>query len=66
MPEGSSVESHGTNGHVPETSLRIADQIAADLRVMASHPPNDFQTLLFGSNAGRVVRHATIPVLTIR
>ena len=64
--DGSKVETHVAHGHVPESILRIAGQIDADLIVMASHPPNDFQTLLVGSNADKVVRHATIPVLTIR
>ncbi len=63
---GSKVETHVGHGHVPETILRIADQIGADLIVMASHPPNDFQTLLVGSNADKVVRHSPIPVLTVR
>ncbi|MEM7643909.1 MAG: universal stress protein [Pseudomonadota bacterium] len=60
------VETHVGHGHVPETILRIGDQIGADLIVMASHPPNDLQTMLVGSNADKVVRHATIPVLTVR
>ena len=60
------VHTHVAHGHVPETILRIAKQINADLIVMASHPPDDFQTLLVGSNADKVVRHATIPVLTVR
>ena len=60
------VETHVGHGHVPETILRIAGSIGADLIVMASHPPNDFQTLLVGSNADKVVRHSTIPVLTVR
>lgn len=60
------VETHVAHGHVPETILRIADQIGADLIVMASHPPNDLQTLLVGSNADKVVRHSTVPVLTLR
>lgn len=63
---GIQVETHVGHGHVPETILRIADQIGADLIVMASHPPNDFQTLLVGSNADKVVRHSEIPVLTVR
>ncbi|NNE88046.1 MAG: universal stress protein [Silicimonas sp.] len=63
---GAKVETHVGHGHVPETILRIADQIGADLIVMASHPPNDFQTLLVGSNADKVVRHSDIPVLTVR
>ncbi|MEM9797033.1 MAG: universal stress protein [Pseudomonadota bacterium] len=60
------VEAHVGHGHVPETILRIAKQIEADLIVMAAHPPNEFQTLLIGSNAGKIVRHATIPVLVVR
>lgn len=63
---GEKVETHVGHGHVPETILRVADQIGADLIVMASHPPNDFQTLLVGSNADKVVRHSPIPVLTVR
>jgi len=57
---------HVGHGHVPETILRIAGDLEADLIVMASHPPNDFQTLLVGSNADKVVRHSTIPVLVVR
>lgn len=60
------VEAHVGHGHVPETILRIANQIGADLIVMASHPPNDLQTLLVGSNADKVQRHSPIPVLTLR
>ena len=60
------VETHVGHGHVAETILRIADQLSADLIVMASHPPHDFQTLLVGSNADKVVRHAPIPVLVVR
>lgn len=63
---GDKVQTHVGHGHVPETILRIAGQIEADLIVMASHPPNDLQTLLVGSNADKVVRHSTIPVLTVR
>ena len=60
------VETHVAHGHVPETILRLAGQIGADVIVMASHPPNDLQTLLVGSNADKVVRHSKIPVLTMR
>ncbi len=66
FPEGAKVEVHVGHGHVPETILRIAENVGADLIVMSSHPPNDFQTLLVGSNADKVVRHSTIPVLTVR
>jgi nucleotide-binding universal stress UspA family protein len=60
------VEVHVGHGHVPETILRIADDLGADLIVMASHPPNELKTLLIGSNADKVVRHANIPVLVAR
>ena len=57
---------HVAHGHVAETILRIAQDLDADLIVMSSHPPNDFKTLLIGSNADKVVRHSTIPVLVVR
>lgn len=57
---------HVAHGHVAETILRIADDLGADLIVMSSHPPNDFKTMLIGSNADKIVRHATIPVLVVR
>jgi nucleotide-binding universal stress UspA family protein len=66
FPKDAKVECHIGHGHVPETILRVADQIGADLIVMASHPPNDLQTLLVGSYAEKVVRNASLPVLTIR
>lgn len=60
------VHVHVGHGHVPETILRIAGDLGADLIVMASHPPNEFKTLLIGSNADKVVRHSPIPVLVVR
>lgn len=66
FPDSSKVTAHVGHGHVPETILRTAEHVGADLIVMASHPPNDFQTLLVGSSADKVVRHSTIPVLVVR
>lgn len=66
FPAGSKVVPHVGFGHVPEAIMRAAESVSANLIVMASHPANDFRTLLVGSNAGRVVQHATIPVLTVR
>jgi nucleotide-binding universal stress UspA family protein len=57
---------HVGHGAVAQTILRHATDLGADLIVIASHMPNDFQTLLVGSNADRVVRHAEIPVLVVR
>ncbi len=59
-------EVHVGHGYVAQTILRHAKDLGADLIVIASHMPNDFQTLLVGSNADRVVRHAEIPVLVVR
>lgn len=66
LTNGEKAQVHVGHGHVPETILRIADQVGANLIVMASHPPSDFQTLLVGSNADKVVRHSNIPVLVVR
>ena len=66
FPDSANVTVHVGHGHVPETILRIAGDLGVDLIVMASHPPNDLQTLLVGSNADKVVRHSPIPVLVAR
>lgn len=66
IPSDTKCEVHVGHGHVAETILRIAGNLKADLVIMASHMPNDFQTLLVGSNADKVVRHATLPVLVVR
>jgi nucleotide-binding universal stress UspA family protein len=59
-------KTHVGHGHVPETIMHMADSTMADLIVMSSHPPDDLRTLMVGSNADKVVRHATIPVLVVR
>ncbi|MBF9059450.1 universal stress protein [Rhodobacterales bacterium HKCCSP123] len=66
LPEAAETEVHVAHGHVAETILRIAGDLKADLIVMASHPPSELQTLLIGSQADKVVRHSTIPVLVVR
>jgi nucleotide-binding universal stress UspA family protein len=45
--------------------LHHAEDIGADLIVMAAHRP-DMRDYLLGPNAGRVVRHATCSVLVVR
>ncbi|SES24674.1 Nucleotide-binding universal stress protein, UspA family [Tranquillimonas rosea] len=61
-----SCETHVGHGHVADTIVRAADKAGAEVIVMASHPPSDLRTLLVGSNADRVVRHATLPVMVVR
>ena len=53
---------HGT---IYKEVLATADDIGADLIVMASHRPAQSDYLL-GPNAARVVRHATCSVLVVR
>ncbi len=66
MPAGVKASVHVGHGHVPETILKTATAIGADLIVMASHAPNDFRTLLIGSYADKVVHYADVPVLVAR
>ncbi|MCA8882869.1 MAG: universal stress protein [Rhodobacteraceae bacterium] len=66
VPGDLSVKIHVEHGHVPEHVIAAARTVGADLIVMASHPPDDLRTMLVGSYAGKVVRHADIPVLVVR
>lgn len=52
-------------GHARTTILTIAEEIGADLVVIASHKPG-LQDYFLGSTASRVVRHAKCSVLVIR
>jgi nucleotide-binding universal stress UspA family protein len=51
---------------VPKTILAIADEVKADVIVIATHGRSGLPRLLLGSVAEAVVRNATRPVLTIR
>lgn len=52
-------------GHSGRTILEIADEMEADLIVIASHRPG-LQDYFLGSTAARVVRHAKCAVHVIR
>jgi len=52
-------------GQAPRAILDTADQVHADLIMIASHRPG-LSDYLLGSTAARVVRHATCSVLVIR
>jgi len=52
-------------GRAHSAILSYADEIAADLIIVASHQPG-LQDYLLGSTAGRVVRHANCSVLVAR
>ncbi|WP_425100890.1 universal stress protein [Tropicibacter sp. S64] len=66
VPAGRTAVVHVAYGHVPQRILSAAEEIGAGLIVMASQPPDELVTLLVGSNAGRVVRHARQSVLVVR
>jgi nucleotide-binding universal stress UspA family protein len=53
------------SGSIDHEILSAADEIGADLIVMASHRPG-LQDYLLGPNAARVVRHAPVSVLVVR
>ena len=65
VPESVQVQHIVAHGRIYREVLRIADEIKADLIVMAAHRPEAGSALL-GSNAERVVRHATQSVLVVR
>jgi nucleotide-binding universal stress UspA family protein len=46
--------------------LRTADRLRADLIVMGTHGRTGLAHVIFGSVAEHVVRHAKMPVLTVR
>jgi universal stress protein F len=52
-------------GHTYRTILAVADEIEADLIVIASHRPG-LQDYFLGSVAAKVVRHAKCSVLVMR
>jgi universal stress protein F len=64
LPEGR-VKTHVYSGAPKDHILRVADQINADLIILASHRPS-MSTYLLGSNAAAVVRHAKCSVLVVR
>jgi nucleotide-binding universal stress UspA family protein len=65
VPSDLEVACHVAHGTVYEEILRLADEIDADLIVMASHRP-ELKDYLIGPNAARVVRHADVSVLVVR
>ncbi|MCF6231539.1 MAG: universal stress protein [Rhodobacteraceae bacterium] len=63
--EGLDVTTHIKHGTVYKEILICADEIGADMIVMASHRP-EMRDYLLGPNAARVVRHARQSVTVIR
>jgi len=53
------------NGEPGETILAVAKRMGATLIVLGTHARKGWQHLMLGSIAERVVRTATVPVLTV-
>lgn len=62
---GEQVDSEVRVGHSYKTILEVAEEINADLIIIASHQP-DVQDYFLGSTAAKVVRHARCSVLVLR
>ncbi len=65
IPEGIEVGHAVASGTIYKEVLDYAEEIEADLIVMASHRP-ELKDYLIGPNAARVVRHADCSVLVVR
>ncbi|MDR7523356.1 MAG: universal stress protein, partial [Armatimonadota bacterium] len=59
-------ETRIVEGSPRQEILRAAAEMKADLIVMGTHGRSGLAHLLFGSVAEHVVRHASVPVFTIR
>jgi len=60
------VERRFEKGDPAAVTLRVADELHADLIVMGTHGRTGLSRLLMGSVAEKVVRRATCPVLTVK
>jgi len=65
VPKDITAHSAVRHGTIYEEVLRTADEVGADLIVIASHRPA-LRDYLIGPNAARVVRHANVSVLVVR
>lgn len=59
-------EKYVLSGIPYEEIVKKAEESSADLIVMGTHGRKGMDHLLFGSTAERVVRGATVPVMTVR
>ncbi|MDN3668092.1 universal stress protein [Echinicola jeungdonensis] len=53
-------------GHVASTIKRLVEPLNIDLIVMGTTGVSGWEELLIGSNTEKVVRHSTVPVLSLR
>ena len=65
VPSDVTSHTHIGSGTIYKEVLRVADELSADLIVMASHRP-EMSDYLLGPNAARIVRHASCSVMVVR
>lgn len=65
VPEDIKAECIVRDGRPYREILHVAEEIGADLIIMASHRPS-LESFLLGANAAKVVRHASCSVLVAR
>lgn len=53
-------------GHPPRKVTQVAKRLKGDLIVLSTHGYTGIQHVLMGSNAERIVRYASCPVLVVR
>ena len=57
---------HFRSGRADREILRLAEELGADLIVVASHPPTAFERFLGGTTADRIARAAPCPVVVVK
>jgi len=65
-PQRLKTTSHAVIGNPFQKILEVSKEISADLIVMGTHGRTGLEHVIVGSTAERVVRHSTIPVLSVR
>ncbi|MFC1909382.1 universal stress protein [Chloroflexota bacterium] len=64
--KGATVKTRVGVGDAASEILKAAEETNADLIAMSTHGRSGLQLLTFGSVTGKVLRAATVPVLTVR
>lgn len=64
--QGATVNIRVNAGNAAEEILKAADEIQADMIAMSTHGRSGLSRLAFGSVTDKVLRGASVPVLTVR
>lgn len=66
IPPDTAVEAEIRSGDAVDEVIAYADEVNADLIVMATHGRTGLSHMLMGSTAEQVIRRASCPVLTLK